>query len=346
MAITAQQCIDRALRVLGQLPSGESPSSDQSDEGLEALNAMIGAWLADRDIGLVTLTTFATLATSQSLPNGYDEALVYNLAIRLAPEYETKASEEIVQVAVRALQLIRRAEAPAIAETAQKIINKALRVIGHLGPDEISTAKESAYALDSLNSLIGTWRLERLMVWSLQEETLPLFSGDGSYTIGPSGDVNTTRPVAIDNAWIEQDGITYPVRILTEEEYAAIGQKGLSGEWPESILYRATIPAGTILTYPVANATRTMKLVTRVVLSTFAAVSTSISLPPGYERALVYNLAMELAPEYGKTLTPEAREIARESKAAIKRANTKPLRVRSEVADLVSRRSRNIYADE
>ena len=57
-------------------------------------------------------------------------------------------------------------------------------------------------------------------------------------------------------------------------------------------------------------------------LSSIATLTTALSVPPGYLRALRYNLGVELAPEYGRQLDPVVIENAVESKASIKRMNT------------------------
>jgi hypothetical protein len=67
-------------------------------------------------------------------------------------------------------------------------------------------------------------------------------------------------------------------------------------------------------------------------LGAFASVNATFDMPPGYMRALRYNLARELAPEYGLSLSVEATKIADESLAAIKRGNSKPSFMRSDAA--------------
>ena len=49
-----------------------------------------------------------------------------------------------------------------------------------------------------------------------------------------------------------------------------------------------------------------------------------MQFPRGYERALRYALAVELAPEFGKDVPDTVRKISRASKAVIKRLNSMP----------------------
>jgi hypothetical protein len=53
--------------------------------------------------------------------------------------------------------------------------------------------------------------------------------------------------------------------------------------------------------------------------------TTELTLPPGYKEAIVHNLAIKLAPEYGKSAPVEVINSAVEGKASIKRLNMKPL---------------------
>lgn len=57
---------------------------------------------------LKPLTAFASTATTISYPPGYEEALRYNLAIRLAPEFGLNASPDVVALAMEFKANIKR----------------------------------------------------------------------------------------------------------------------------------------------------------------------------------------------------------------------------------------------
>lgn len=229
---------------------------------------------------------------------------------------------------------------------AQDIIDRASRLLGQIASGASASSDESADGLEALNAMIESWRNERLMCYARQDETLTLANSDGSYTIGPSGDLNTTRPMDIEEAYIVASNISYPVKKITEEEYAAIPDKTTEADWPEVYLYRPTMATGTLLIWPEPNATRTMKLVTRIAVTGFALVSTSVSLPPGWEEALAFNLAVAWAPEFEREPSQAIVKIARESKANIKRTNWRPSIMGNELGTMFGRYVSRIETDQ
>jgi hypothetical protein len=69
----------------------------------------------------------------------------------------------------------------------------------------------------------------------------------------------------------------------------------------------------------------------------FTDVNADIVLPPGYEKALRYNLALEMAPEYGKNPSEIVVAGALTAKAAIKSFNLKPVLMQADNALLSHR---------
>ena len=233
--------------------------------------------------------------------------------------------------------------------TVSTIINRSLRLIGQLPSGESPSTDEASDALISLNAMLSSWNNDKLMCFAYQTESLTLANGDSSYTIGTSGDLNTTRPVEIVRAWITSSDQDYPMRPLSEAEYAAIFDKTETADWPDRYLFRPTMASSlaTFIVYPVPNATRTCKLVTRIVIAAFSATSDTVTLPPGWEEALASNLAIALAPEYGADVPAPVAKMARESLAGIKRtnANAQPRRLYTELAVAFGANRGNILTD-
>lgn len=229
--------------------------------------------------------------------------------------------------------------------TASDLINRALRLIGALEPGESPSAQETADGLTALNAMIDSWQTERLAIYAMQATTKVLTVGDGTYTIGSSGDINTTRPVRINSAYITKDSIDYPCDQLTSQGYRSFADKTTTTNIPEYFYYEPTYPLGTIYLYPVPSEAVTLNLNLWVPIQSFATSSTSVSLPPGYERALTYSLAVEIAPEYGKSVSAEVAGSAISAKSSIKRANaaSNPIYARLEQGGGV--RKYNVFSD-
>lgn len=216
--------------------------------------------------------------------------------------------------------------------TAQTVINRALRLIGALDPDESPSTNETANGLEALNALIDSWRNDRLIVWSITTVTKTLTPGDGQYSIGASADINTTRPVKIVGAYVTDNGSDYPVDVIYEAAYRAIGDKTTQSTYPGQLYYDPAVANGTIYLYPVPSAAKVLTLSVWAPISTLATAGTTVTLPPGYERALASNLAIDLAPEFQKQASQEVAKMARDSLAAIRRANIRPIYAQMEMA--------------
>lgn len=234
--------------------------------------------------------------------------------------------------------------------TVANVIARSMRLLGQIGSGEAPTTDEYSDGLTALNAMLDSWRNDRLMCFAMQTLTLTLANGDDTYTIGTSGDVNTTRPVEIYSAYIVASNITYPVRIINEAEYAAIPAKADTADWPDKLLFRPTVASSlaTVIVHPVPNATRTMKLVARVPVTAFSATSDTVTLPPGWEEAMAANLAIRLAPEFETQPSPAVIQMAKEALAGIKRTNSaaQPKRLYTELALLAGTQSHSITTDE
>lgn len=210
--------------------------------------------------------------------------------------------------------------------TAQTLIDRAMRLIGAVASGESPTTQESTDALTALNNMIESWQLDRLLVWAYVDTAVTLTPNDASYTVGPSANFNVTpRPPKLENIFIRDSNIDYPVELVTQERWYAIPDKTTGSDIPDTAYYEPSFTTGTLQIWPVPTRAVSLHIVTWSQITSFASTATSVSLPQGFERALAYNLAIEIAPEYQKPVSAEVAKIATESLAALKRANNRPI---------------------
>lgn len=188
----------------------------------------------------------------------------------------------------------------------------------------LTSAENTAY-LDMMNAMLDSWALERLMCYTITEDTFSTGVSSRTYTIGnvSSAAVSTARPNKIVSGYT-RDGSNYdhPLKVIGQGEYDAIGNKLTYSNWASHMYYDANFASGlgTISLWPIPSAVLTVHIQSWKQLQSFASITTVVSLPPGYQRAIEFNFAIEAAGGF-RPVQPEVAKIARESKAAIKGVN-------------------------
>jgi hypothetical protein len=122
-------------------------------------------------------------------------------------------------------------------------------------------------------------------------------------------------------------GLDYPVAVLNLENYNMIGLKTLSGPWPKAVYYQPSDPLGNIFVWPNPSQGE-MHLFCDTLFSQYVTINDPIILPQGYEMALEWCLAERLMPSYGKASATQIQMInafAAQGKSTIKRTNMKPV---------------------
>ena len=204
--------------------------------------------------------------------------------------------------------------------TARRIIQKAMQKTGVLVKSETPHADEAADALDALNALIQSWSNDSALITSRAWETFTLTGGQITYTMNIGGDFNTTRPTHIITGYIRIGSIDYPLTVATDQAYNSITFKNLTGI-PQFINYDNAYPTDNVRLYPAPSSAYSIFILSEKPLSQITSLDTDIDLPPGWERALVYNLALELAPEYNQKPDESIVAIARDSLAKVRLSN-------------------------
>lgn len=206
----------------------------------------------------------------------------------------------------------------------------ALRLLNVIQPGEDPSSEDGQTAFDVLNRWMDWLGTQRQTIYFLTRTTQTLTASTASYTIGTGGTINIARPVWIDKAMLVLDTAAsptteVPIRVLTDDEYAGWPQKSLTSSLPAAIWYDHNWSSGLGRIYPLPIpdvGTTQLVLYTPTALIEFADQSTVYTFPPGYRRAITYNLALELSLYYpAATAPPNLATFAADSLADVKRAN-------------------------
>ena len=230
--------------------------------------------------------------------------------------------------------------------TANDQINRALRLLGVLAEGETPSAAVSQDCLMALNQMIDSWNTERLSVFSTQDQTFLWPVGEIQRTLGPTGDFVGNRPVYFDDATYYRDpgtNVSFGIKFINQQQYDGIAVKTVTSTYPQVIFVNMTFPDVQMFIYPRPTRLLEWHFISVEELSQPASLSTELHFPPGYMRAFTYNLAMEIAPEFGVEPSQQVVRIAMTSKRNLKRVNNPDDVMALPYAIVATRQRFNIY---
>jgi len=244
-----------------------------------------------------------------------------------------------------------------MATTANSIIKRSLRLLGVLSSGAEASADESKDALEVLNDMLDQWSNQKLLIYEIVNNLFDITSGTSSYTIGPESSGATwesseiTRPLMMQkySAFCRdtrsEHATDYPMDYYPNSRFQSILQKNTTSTFPEAWTIDGAYPVATIRLWPVPEMTGLQfGLSEWAQLKKFCALTTYAEFPPGYVSAMAYNLALELAPEYGVSPNAIIVDKSRETKYLLKRTNHKTTLMAVDTP-MLNRRVYNVYAD-
>lgn len=253
--------------------------------------------------------------------------------------------------------------------TANDMIQDALEALQVYAAGEQLTPPDAARGFGVLNRMIDSWSNESLFCHTIVEQRGQLVANKSAYTISdqsmpigefvigvsPIGppDWPIQRPLRIigtpGSAYcLDGNNNKYYVDVVPLDQWNLINTSGnTNADIADTIYYEPSFPYAIMHVYPTPNQPRILVWSSYLQLKRFDNLNAALILPPGYEDAIVTNLALRLKP-YFKTaiVDPDLAQTARDAKSAVKRTNIRPVEVVYD-AEIVSRGSTvyNIYTD-
>lgn len=231
--------------------------------------------------------------------------------------------------------------------TAGDQITRALRLLGVLAEGEVPTAEMANDALVTMNQMIDSWNTERLSVFNTIDQVFLWPVGVITQHLGPTGDFVGYRPVQLDDSTYFRDpqtNVSYGIKFINQQQYDGIAVKTVTSTYPQVMWINMEFPNISMTIYPKPTRTLEWHFISVQELDQPATLTTQLHFPPGYMRAFAYNLAMELAPEYGIEPAPQVQRIAMTSKRNLKRINNPDDVMALPYAIVATRQRFNVYA--
>lgn len=223
-----------------------------------------------------------------------------------------------------------------VPRTCLDVISSALRLIGVLAAGETPDGIMANDCLSVMQDLVDSWNAERLMVFYIPRLVFNLVAGQQTYNYGLPvvgnpivPDFNSQRPARIDRMGIIWLGnaaqpLELPMQYLTVAQWQEIPVKNITSSLPQYCWDDDGFPFRGLNFWPIPNVADQVTIYPWTVLTQPATLTTQLAFPPGYAKALRYNLAVDLAAEFpvipGSVLGP-VQQIAIESKVVVKSLN-------------------------
>jgi hypothetical protein len=207
--------------------------------------------------------------------------------------------------------------------TVLELVTEALR---KTGSRDTTNTTLLANGLTGLNRLLSSW--DEILIPYTTVDSLALTAGTASYTIGVGGAIDTVRPLSIVSAYLRSsDGYDYDINVkLSRKDYDLVYDKDFAGR-PTALYYNASNPLGYIYFDSAPSEADTFYMTSYKPITTYTALTDTILQPVEYEKAMIYNLAIDLAEENSIQLLPSVFQQAKILLDKITTRNSEPTSV-------------------
>ena len=289
--------ISRAMKDIGALASGETPTPEEAQDAFDMLNDMIDQW------------------SNEDMMIFYKTEIVYPITPGQT-QYTIGPGGQIGATVTGSISgnvlTVSAISSGAVA------VNQTLSGVGITPGTTITQMLTGAGG--NVNE-VGTYQVN--ISQNVTSTTINLFyqrplSIDSAFVR-----INTNS----NGVPIVNGGLDYPVAILNVEDYQMIGLKTLNGPWPKALYYQPTETLGNIFVWP-NPAQGEMHIFANTNFGRFVTMYDNVNLPQGYSMALRWCLAERLMPMYGKASQTQIAMVtayAAQGKATVKRTNMKPV---------------------
>ena len=293
--------ISRALKDIGALEAGETPSPDAAQDAFEMLNDMIDQWSNENMMVFNVTEIICPVISGQTQYTIGPNPSTLNF---IGASFTGSIAGNILTVTAIASGAI--AQGQTLSGTGISSGTKITQFLTGAGGNINETG---TYQLNISQTVAST------SITAYYQKPLNI---DSAFVR-----VNTTS----NGQPITGGGLDYPMSVLALQDYEMIGLKTLNGPWPKAVYFNPGSDSGNLFIWP-SPSQGEMHLFANTLFSRYESMYEDLFLPQGYSMALRWCLAERLMPMYGKASPTQITMIqtfAGQAKATLKRTNMSPL---------------------
>jgi hypothetical protein len=293
--------VSRALKDIGALEAGETPSPDAALDAFEMMNDMIDQWSNENMMVFNVTEIICPVISGQTQYTIGPNPSTQNF---IGASFTGSISGNILTVTAIASGAI--AQGQTLSGTGITAGTKITQFLTGAGGNINETG---TYQLNISQTVAST------SITAYYQKPLNI---DSAFVR-----VNTTS----NGQPITGGGLDYPMSVLALQDYEMIGLKTLNGPWPKAVYFNPGSDSGNLFIWP-SPAQGEMHLFANTLFSRYDSMYEDLQLPQGYSMCLRWCLAERLMPMYGKASPTQITMIqtfAGQAKATLKRTNMSPL---------------------
>jgi hypothetical protein len=300
---TAIDVISRALKDIGALEAGETPTPDAAADGLDMLNDMLDQW-SNEDMIVYNFTEiiYPIIAGQTQYTIGPNPST----ANFIGAVFTGSITGNVLTVTGITSGAV--AQGQTLSGTGIAAGTKITQFLTGAGGN---VNEQGTYRLNNYQTVAAT------TITAYYQKPLSINSAFVR--------INTTS----NGQPIYGGGLDYQVSVLSLQEYELIGLKTLNGPWPKALYFNAGEESGNLTVWPNPSQGE-MHIFADTIFSRYETLAAPVVLPQGYAMALRWCLAERLMPMYGKASPTQIQMImkfAAQGKATLKRTNMGPQQV-------------------
>ncbi len=193
-------------------------------------------------------------------------------------------------------------------------------MLGVISAAQSPTANETTAAANALNLMLKAWQADGLQLWTVNQESVTPVQGREKYTMGTGGHIMTTvKPVEVFEAYRRDtsERVDVPLIRMSRTDYFTLSDKDTEGVPVNFYFELQQGDLNNFYVWPTADATfasdNTIEILWQKPFDDMDADGDDLAFPVEWQLAVVYGLAVLLAPEYG--VSPTDQKLLREQAA-------------------------------